>query len=142
MIGQDEAGQDLIAALAPDPGIAMRLVQAAGRPTTEKIRYVAQGQHIIRADRECADRLAPELEDELLNTAIALVPEHSVIILSDYAKGVLSDRVIGDIIRAAREHNVPVVVDPKSERLERYSGATLITTNSKEVHRRRVSIRL
>ncbi|WP_020176024.1 D-glycero-beta-D-manno-heptose-7-phosphate kinase [Methyloferula stellata] len=133
LIGKDEAGQDLLAALGEDPRISIRLIEAANRPTTEKIRYVAQGQHIIRADRECADGVPAELEDELLAAAQALLPDHHVVILSDYAKGVLSDRVIGGVIRFAREHGVPVIVDPKSARLERYSGATLITPNSKEV---------
>jgi D-beta-D-heptose 7-phosphate kinase/D-beta-D-heptose 1-phosphate adenosyltransferase len=56
-----------------------------------------------------------------------------VMVLSDYAKGLLTDDVVSAAMAAAHEHGLPVVVDPKSVHLERYAGATVITPNSKEV---------
>jgi len=54
-------------------------------------------------------------------------------VLSDYAKGLLTDDVIRSCIEIAKRHHLPIVVDPKSVNLHRYAGATVITPNSKEV---------
>jgi D-beta-D-heptose 7-phosphate kinase/D-beta-D-heptose 1-phosphate adenosyltransferase len=79
------------------------------------------------------EKLSLELEDKLLGVISSVVRGHDVIVLSDYAKGVLTDRVIGATINAARELSIPIIVDPKSEQLERYAGATLVTPNSREL---------
>ena len=134
LIGKDEAGQDLIDVLSQDPEISIRLIRSSDRPTTEKTRYVAQGRQIIRADRECTDEIGSDIEDELISIVAQTAEQHQVIILSDYAKGVMTDRLIVEIIKVARKWALPVLVDPKSTRLSRYAGATVITPNSKELH--------
>src|ERR1700738_4586876 len=133
LIGEDVSGAEVIAALAKDARISNCLIRSKARPTTEKLRYISQGQHILRADRECTDILSVELENDLLLAAGNLLPGHNVVILSDYAKGVLTDRLIEYVIVSAKKLHIPVIVDPKSARLERYAGATIVTPNSKEL---------
>ncbi|UWU67619.1 bifunctional D-glycero-beta-D-manno-heptose-7-phosphate kinase/D-glycero-beta-D-manno-heptose 1-phosphate adenylyltransferase HldE [Bradyrhizobium sp. NC92] len=133
LIGDDEAGRALVNELERDAGISVQFVASVDRPTTEKVRYVSQGQHVIRADIECAENLSPDLERELLELISRILPSHDVVVLSDYAKGVLTDAVIRRTIQLAQEAKVSVLVDPKSQHLERYSGATVITPNSKEL---------
>jgi D-beta-D-heptose 7-phosphate kinase / D-beta-D-heptose 1-phosphate adenosyltransferase len=134
LIGTDQAGLEIADLLKRDKLISSRLVRSADRPTTEKIRFVAQGQHVLRADRERNDSLSPQLEDEIIKSVLDLAANYGAVILSDYAKGVISDKLIREVIRISRNLNIPVIVDPKSARLERYSGATLITPNSKELY--------
>jgi len=130
--GADAAGADLTAALSETAGVVPRLVITPTRVTTEKTRFVAQGQHMIRADIESAEPLDAETQARLIDHIRAHVAEHDALVLSDYAKGVLSDAVVAGAIAAARELGLPIVVDPKSAKLGRYSGATVVTPNAKE----------
>jgi D-beta-D-heptose 7-phosphate kinase/D-beta-D-heptose 1-phosphate adenosyltransferase len=133
VVGDDATGRELAGLIEHGDAIVPVLVTDASRPTIEKIRFVAQGHHLLRADREDAVAIATEAEDAILAHVEALITAHDVVVLSDYAKGVLTDRVIGGAIARARAHDVPVVVDPKSRQLVRYAGATVLTPNAKEV---------
>jgi len=133
VIGRDQAATELQAILDGIEGISSRLVVDAGRPTSEKIRFTAQGQHMLRADAEVATAVDGATAQRVIALIEGLVPDHDVVILSDYAKGLLTDEVIRATVRAAKAHRVPLVVDPKSANLRRYAGATVITPNSKEV---------
>ncbi|MCZ0963688.1 D-glycero-beta-D-manno-heptose-7-phosphate kinase [Paracoccus benzoatiresistens] len=131
-IGQDLVGQTLIAELSKNPKLILDVHRVAGRPTSHKIRYVAQGQHMLRVDNESSAPLDCEAEAAVLDRVLHHIHSCTVIILSDYAKGVLTDRVISEITQAARSLGKPVVVDPKSCNLSRYAGATVLTPNLKE----------
>lgn len=132
-IGNDEPGHCLASSLKAVPNVRSELFVCDGRLTTEKTRYVSQGQHMIRIDHEVDDPLPTGVEHDLLERITQIAQGHDVLVLSDYAKGVLSDPVIRAAIAAARDAGIPVVVDPKSPRLSRYSGATVITPNAKEI---------
>jgi D-beta-D-heptose 7-phosphate kinase/D-beta-D-heptose 1-phosphate adenosyltransferase len=131
-IGDDLAGQLLTQLLSSDESTIPDLVCVATRATAEKTRFIAQGQHLMRADHERLEALNSEDETRV----IARVAEHigscHALVLSDYAKGVLTDRVLVETIALARRHNKPVIVDPKSPRLSRYAGATVVTPNLSE----------
>ena len=129
LVGDDVAGAEFCARLKQESGIVDAVVVAKGRPTTEKIRYIAGRQQLLRADRE--DR-RPAAEDALLATFLQHLASVDAVILSDYAKGVLTDTVLSAAIRSAREAGKPVIVDPKSAELGRYDGATLLTPNRNE----------
>ncbi len=133
VIGEDETGQILARELEADGGIDAILLKCADRPTTEKTRYVTQGQHVLRVDREVAKPLTKEDEDRVLAVIEANISSSAVLLLSDYAKGVLTDRVVSGAIELARRHGRQVVVDPKSKNFARYAGATVITPNNKEI---------
>lgn len=134
VIGKDKPGDDLESMLAGESNVQALFIACGTRPTTEKIRYVAQGQQLLRADREDATPLTPELEEALLAVVSQEIAGCDVVVLSDYAKGVLTKNVLARTIELARAKGVPVVVDPKSSDFTRYSGATVITPNAKETY--------
>src|SRR6202000_993566 len=81
---------------------------------------------------ELAAPAASETEQKLLDAALPLVERADIVLLSDYAKGVLTARVIRNVIDAARKLGKRVIVDPKSPNFAIYRGATLLTPNRKE----------
>ena len=129
LIGDDDAGRALSAMLADEPGLKADLVVEAGRKTTEKVRYISGAHQMLRVDRE--DR-RPGDAAALVEAFGAHLAGADVVVLSDYAKGVLSDGVVRSAIDAARAAGKLVIVDPKSRDLARYDGATLIKPNRKE----------
>jgi D-beta-D-heptose 7-phosphate kinase / D-beta-D-heptose 1-phosphate adenosyltransferase len=133
VVGTDTAASDLAAALRDPVGITPRLVSIAGRPTTEKTRFVAHGQHMLRADREVTAPIDAATEAALLAMVEAELATHQVLVLSDYAKGVLTDRLVSEAIRLADRAGVSVVVDPKSPDATRYRSARVITPNLQEL---------
>lgn len=133
VVGRDEAGGTLADLMEKQPGLEARLVTAADRETTVKIRYVAGGQHLLRADRESGHPLAEATAARLIEVVGECLPGCGAVVLSDYAKGVLTPAVIGAIVAAARSAGVPVIVDPKGRDLSRYSGAAVVTPNRREL---------
>ena len=135
VIGEDDEGRQLAADFLAVEGVEAHLVVDAGRPTTHKMRFVSEhhSTHMLRADWETAAPLAPEVEQALLAQALDLLPRVQALLLSDYAKGALTPRIIRTLIAAARSENIPVVVDPKGADYAIYAGATLITPNRKEL---------
>lgn len=135
LIGTDEAAHTLSAALAHETGIEAQLVADATRPTTRKVRFVSEhfSTHLLRADWEFAQPAAADVEQQLIERTLAALPRADVVVLSDYAKGVLTRRVISEVIAAARKLDKPVIVDPKSRDFSIYRGATLLTPNRKEL---------
>ncbi len=133
VIGNDDTGKDLHKAFAELPGIGIHLLTDTTRPTTQKTRYVAHGQQLLRADYETAKPVDAAMEQKIIDTAAGLIKNVGVVILSDYAKGVLTPRVTTEIIRLAREAKKPIIIDPKGRDLARYKGATYLTPNRKEL---------
>jgi D-beta-D-heptose 7-phosphate kinase / D-beta-D-heptose 1-phosphate adenosyltransferase len=135
MIGRDEAAHVISAKLAHDSSIEAHLVVDPSRPTTRKMRFVSEhfSTHLLRADWEFAHAAPADIEQELIDKALEALPRASVVVLSDYAKGVLTQRVIREVIDAANEAGKPVIVDPKNPDLSVYRGATIVTPNRKEL---------
>jgi D-beta-D-heptose 7-phosphate kinase / D-beta-D-heptose 1-phosphate adenosyltransferase len=133
VVGMDIAAQDLKKQLASSPSIDARLVDDPSRPTSMKTRYVADGQQVMRADRESRVALPASIERTLLDEFSLALRETGAIVLSDYAKGVLSDSVTRAAIDIARRAGKTIIVDPKSKDFARYRGATVITPNRLEL---------
>ena len=133
VVGEDAVARELQATLQSIAGITCEFSVTPGRPTSEKIRFVAQGQHMLRADAEVTSAIDAASVRSVIGAIERLAPLHDVMVLSDYAKGLLTDDVVRSAIATAARHGLPVVVDPKSVDLRRYAGATVITPNSKEV---------
>ena len=87
---------------------------------------------MLRADWELARPAAAEIEQQLIDAILPQLARANIVLLSDYAKGVLTARVIRNVIDAARKLGKPVIVDPKSANFAIYRGATLLTPNRKE----------
>lgn len=134
LTGDDEAGKTLRANLAQESLIESVLVCDPARPTTRKVRFVSEhsSTHMLRADWELARPASPEIEQKLIDAILPLLPRADIVLLSDYAKGVLTARVIRNVIDAAKKLGKRVIVDPKSANLAIYRGATLLKPNRKE----------
>ncbi|HZL30697.1 MAG TPA: D-glycero-beta-D-manno-heptose-7-phosphate kinase [Pseudolabrys sp.] len=134
VIGNDAAGAALGEELAAGK-IDAHLVMDAGRQTTRKVRFVSEhhSSHLLRADWEPGSSIDPKNEDALIAQAVKAMARAGAVVLSDYAKGTLTPRVIRAVIDAANNQGKPVVVDPKGRDYSIYKGATLITPNRQEL---------
>ena len=135
VVGDDDAGGELKKELAKIPRIDAHLVTDAGRRTTRKVRFVSEhhSAHLLRADWEPASPVDSKSEDALIGHVIKAMPKAGAVVLSDYAKGALTPRVIRAVIDAANKAGKPVVVDPKGRDYGIYRGATLLTPNRQEL---------
>jgi D-beta-D-heptose 7-phosphate kinase / D-beta-D-heptose 1-phosphate adenosyltransferase len=134
LVGNDDTGAKLGAELAREKNIESVLVSDSSRPTTRKVRFVSEhfSTHMLRADWERAQAAADEVEQQLIDAILPQLARADIVLLSDYAKGVLTARVIRNVIDGARNAGKRVIVDPKSANFAIYRGATLLTPNRKE----------
>ncbi|HEY9459774.1 MAG TPA: D-glycero-beta-D-manno-heptose-7-phosphate kinase [Paralcaligenes sp.] len=128
IVGTDEAGQQ-VKALTRQAGINENLIGDADLPTTLKMRVLGRQQQLLRVDFEQTP--AGASLTRLKSDVLALIAQHDMVVLSDYAKGALEQ--VDALIHAARDAGVPVLVDPKGHLYRRYRGATLLTPNRIEM---------
>lgn len=133
VVGDDQAGSDLTGLIGGQPGVEPWLLVQGGRHTTTKTRFLANGQHILRADQEVVQPIHPRLADRMVKIAGDAVAATAVLVLSDYGKGVLEAGTCRRLIEAAQAAGRPVVVDPKGRDYARYAGADVITPNRAEL---------
>ncbi|WP_457606245.1 D-glycero-beta-D-manno-heptose-7-phosphate kinase [Nitratifractor sp.] len=132
VIGPDENGVRLRRMLDGLGVESSMLIEEPGRRTTRKSRVIASHQQVIRFDSETRQPITPRSEDRLLELLEEAMGEIDTLLISDYGKGVLSERLTQGAIRLARERGVRVMVDPKGRDYSKYRGATAITPNKKE----------
>ena len=134
-VGDDEAGNELTKGLGNYPLIEFHLVVDGSRQTTRKVRFVSEhhSTHLLRADWETASAVDARSEDALIGHVIKAIARAGAVVLSDYAKGALTPRVIRAVIDAANDRGRPIVVDPKGRDYSIYRGATVITPNRQEL---------
>jgi D-beta-D-heptose 7-phosphate kinase/D-beta-D-heptose 1-phosphate adenosyltransferase len=131
--GDDEAAGVVERLLASLPDCEPHVIRDGRRPTTIKTRYLSHGQQLLRVDAENASPLAAEVFEEVIARVRRYLSGVDVVLLSDYAKGVLSGAYAQCLITAARDAGKPVHVDPKGRDFRRYRGAALIKPNLKEL---------
>ncbi len=123
--GRDAAGAELAGLVAAEPRIEDFIDRTDGAGTIVKTRYVSGGQQLMRLDEEEVAVGAFDREDVFSGT--------SAILLSDYAKGVVTDRLIRSALWQARNAGVPVIVDPKGRDFARYGAVDVIKPNASEL---------
>ena len=133
VVGDDQAGSDLTGLIGGQPGVEPWLLVEGARATTVKTRYVSHGQQLLRADQEQTAPVVAKLAERMLRIAGDALAATSVVVLSDYNKGVLGGGVAARLIAAAKAAGRPVVVDPKGVDYARYAGADVITPNRREL---------
>ena len=133
VVGQDQPAVEILELLEGPSGIEHHLLPEAGRVTTVKTRYVAGSQQLLRADRETVAPLDGQTHSELASVIEATMPDCDVVVLSDYAKGVISKDVASTTIKLASAHGKIVVVDPKGPDFSRYAGASIVKPNRREL---------
>jgi D-beta-D-heptose 7-phosphate kinase/D-beta-D-heptose 1-phosphate adenosyltransferase len=134
-IGDDEAARVLTAKLDKEGPVTTHLVKDASRPTTRKVRFVSEqhSTHLLRADWEVTRYIDGDIEAEVIDQALKAISEAGSVVLSDYAKGTLTPRILRALIDGANKLGKPVIVDPKGTDFSVYNGATLITPNWHEL---------
>lgn len=128
LVGADEAGRNLRARIDAERHITADLVED-GRPTTQKIRYIAGQQQMLRVDIEKTLSADAEL---LMPAVLRHLADADAVVLSDYAKGVLTPALLRQVIDRATALGKPVIADPKTTDIARYDGVTVLTPNAGE----------
>lgn len=109
------------------------LVVDKKRPTIRKTRVMGMPQHqLLRIDEEVAEDLSPKVEKRLLEEVNRAIKRVDAVVISDYAKGVISLKIARAAISAAHQRKIPVIIDPKPTHKEYYATANVITPNRKE----------
>jgi D-beta-D-heptose 7-phosphate kinase/D-beta-D-heptose 1-phosphate adenosyltransferase len=111
---------------------AGHLLTVRQRPTTVKTRIIAHNQQVARIDQESDAPFPSDAESALLEKFSTLVADCSAVVVSDYAKGLLTERVLSEIISVSNERGLPILIDPKGKDYGKYRGATLMTPNRRE----------
>ncbi len=123
--GEDAAGAELTALVAAEARIEDFIARSRAAGTIVKTRYVSGGQQLMRLDEEELLVSAFERDDVFSGT--------SAILLSDYGKGVVSERLIRSAVWQAQNAGIPVIVDPKGRDFARYGAVDVIKPNASEL---------
>jgi rfaE bifunctional protein kinase chain/domain len=102
------------------------------RQTTIKTRVIAHNQQVVRADREDAQEISLELTERILDFVKKKMGEIGGLIISDYGKGVITLRLLSELIDLCRKNHVFIGVDPKETHFLNYKKVSLITPNHNE----------
>jgi D-beta-D-heptose 7-phosphate kinase/D-beta-D-heptose 1-phosphate adenosyltransferase len=138
VVGDDRAGERVRAELRETRAAgadAWLIVASDGRPTTLKTRIIAHSQLVVRADRERRAHVDGIAEEKIIAALKALLKDAAALIVSDYDKGAVTPRVLGEVLPLAAGAGVPVLIDPKTRNFEAYRPATLVTPNHHEALR-------
>ena len=131
-IGRDAAGER-IKELLDQAGARHRLIASDAVPTIQKTRFVAKGHHVLKVDQDGEKVPSSEEEGEVLAALEDALPQVDLVILSDYANGLLSSSLAHRVIEACRRAGKPVYVDPRGKDYAKYAGATLVKPNRLEL---------
>jgi rfaE bifunctional protein kinase chain/domain len=129
VVGDDENAK-IIENLIKSKNINPVLIKDKSRPTIEKTRIIAVSQQLLRIDREDRSKLSAEIEDKIINEIENIKDKINVFIVSDYGKGVITQRIM-DFIKSL---NKPIFVDPKPSNYQLYKHTTILTPNKKEAY--------
>ena len=108
------------------------LITQKNRITSKKSRIIASQQQVVRYDRESTDEINIESQSIIISTFKKIIENYKVILLSDYGKGTLSNKLTQSLINVANKYGKKVLIDPKGSDYSKYKGAYLLTPNKKE----------
>ena len=131
-VGCDPAGAR-IRELLDRAGARRRLIESSAVPTIQKTRFVAKGHHVLKVDQDGEKVPSEAEEEEVLAGLKEILPQVDLVILSDYANGLLSASLSKRVIAECRRHGRPVYVDPRGKDYAKYAGATLVKPNRLEL---------
>ena len=131
-IGRDSAGAR-IRELLERAGAQARLIESDAVPTIQKTRFVAKGHHVLKVDQDGEQVPSAEEEGEVLAALKEALRQVDLVILSDYANGLLAASLAQKVIAECRACGCPVYVDPRGKDYAKYAGATLVKPNRLEL---------
>lgn len=129
VVGADADGKQLLRQIQATNTASAGILVDRSRPTIKKSRVVAHNQQIVRYDVEQSHPISATVERKLLTYIAERIPTVSGIVISDYAKGMITATLVEQIRAIAARHHIPIIVDPKVEHMAYYAGVTVITPN-------------
>ena len=133
VIGNDEGGTELLSLMEDAKMTTSGMEQSSDRKTTVKTRVIGNQQQLLRIDDEIIAALTKAEENQVIANVAKHLNDIDAIIFEDYNKGVLTSRVIHEVIKMAREKGVITTVDPKKENFFAYKNVTMFKPNLKEL---------
>jgi D-beta-D-heptose 7-phosphate kinase / D-beta-D-heptose 1-phosphate adenosyltransferase len=135
VVGCDETGEKLRRLLADHGADVRGVIADSSRKSTRKVRMMSSehGRQVFRLDEETVLPVSRQTEDSLVDMVRESLAEIQMILISDYRKGVLTERLLKSVFTAARERNIPCVVAPKDSKSDKYRGATILVPNAREL---------
>jgi len=129
----DNQTSDTLKGLLADIGVDTKyLVPQKNRINSNKSRIIASQQQVVRYDHESTEEIDIKSQNLILDIFKKIVKDYEVVLLSDYGKGVLTNKLTQSLIKTANKNNKKVLVDPKGLDYSKYKGAYLLTPNKKE----------
>ena len=129
----DDADADRLSDLLGEIEVSAEfLIRVSSRPTSVKTRIIAHNQQVVRVDQESTEEMSEDEHTIVWAKLKTALPKVDVVIVSDYAKGLLSENLLSRLIREARSLGKVILVDPKGKSYARYAGADLLTPNRRE----------
>ena len=134
IIGNDVYGKKIRKLLNVQKDVKYQLFTQAGKKTPLKTRFISSNQQLLRTDKETIEEVSGGVQSKMLNKIKRALKECSAVIISDYGKGCLSDRILRNIIKYANRKDIPVIVDPKGLDYQKYKGSYAVTPNLNELN--------
>jgi D-beta-D-heptose 7-phosphate kinase/D-beta-D-heptose 1-phosphate adenosyltransferase len=131
VVGADAAAAEASALMAV--GVTAQVVIDPDRPTTTKTRFVSAGQQLLRVDDEVVRPITGAIEDALAMHVAVAAANARAILVSDYGKGVVTQRIIQACLTAAKANGAPLIVDSKARHFGRYGEADIVKPNAGEL---------
>jgi D-beta-D-heptose 7-phosphate kinase/D-beta-D-heptose 1-phosphate adenosyltransferase len=132
IVGNDEGGRRLLQELGVHRRSRGGVIIDPARPTTRKTRIIAHNQQIVRYDVERRSEITAAVQRRIIRYVESRLREISCLVVSDYAKGVITAPLMTELSRLAMLRRIPLVVDPKVEHFSYYKGITVLTPNHLE----------
>ncbi|MFB3894982.1 MAG: D-glycero-beta-D-manno-heptose-7-phosphate kinase [bacterium] len=132
VIGDDDIGKKMLTEFRNrniDTGL---VITDKTRPTTLKTRVIAHSQQIVRVDREKTEAMDEFITTQFIEGTKKIIHEIDAIIIEDYGKGVITPRLLKEVLQLARQHKKIVSVDPKIDHFALYKQVDVITPNHHE----------
>ncbi len=130
--GEDFSAEYLLKSLNSNGIVTSGVIKDKSRPTILKTRIIAHHQQVVRVDREVKTSFDRKILDSLINNVHNSVTAADAVILSDYGKGVICEKLLKIVIPLARKRKIPITVDPKIEHFSKYKRVTCLTPNLNE----------
>jgi len=129
VIGNDSYGKQILKEIRQASKSSPGIFVDPSRPTIKKTRVIAHNQQIVRYDVEQRDQVSKAIERKIVKHIATRIADLSCIVISDYAKGLITEALMAQVRTLANHYDVPIIVDPKVEHMPYYTGVTVITPN-------------
>ncbi len=132
-VGKDESGRQLFHELKIKGVNTDGILFLSNNPTIQKIRIIAQGQQIVRMDKENIDYIGKQAEQRIISFISSCFKEWDAVVISDYVKGLITKDLVGEIINLASKYQKPVIGNTKKPSHASYfQNVNLLIANSEE----------